>query len=121
VVTATKTESKISEVPTRVTVITAEQIRQQDAKDLSDVLRKEAGIDIVRSTASGVATVSIRGGNSGTQRSIILIDGEPADFLPRAPAAKPPFSWWTPTTSSGSKSSAARVRRFTELAPWAAW
>lgn len=88
VVTATKTESKISEVPTRVTVITAEQIRQQDAKDLSDVLRKEAGIDIVRSTASGVATVSIRGGNSGTQRSIILIDGEPADFLPTGTGGK---------------------------------
>lgn len=88
VVTATKTESRVDEVPTHVTVITAEQIRQQDAKDLSDVLRKEAGIDIVRSTPSGVATVSIRGGNSGTQRSVILIDGQPADFLPTGTGGK---------------------------------
>lgn len=81
VVTATKTEAKITEVPVNVTVITAEQIRQQEVKDLSDLLRKEAGVDITRSSPSGVATVSLRGGDSAAQRSVVLIDGQPADFI----------------------------------------
>lgn len=82
VVTATKTESRVDEVPSHVTIITAEEIRQQEVKDVSDILRKQAGIDIARSTTNAAATVSIRGGNSGSQRSLVLIDGQPADFLP---------------------------------------
>lgn len=81
VVTATKTEASIRNVPFAVSVITAEGIRQQSAQDIADVLRREAGIDVNRSSPAGVATVSIRGGDSSVQRTQVLIDGQPSEFI----------------------------------------
>lgn len=81
VVTATKTETSIRDVPFAVSVITAESIRQQSAQDITDVLRREAGVDVNRSSPAGVATVSIRGGDSGVQRTQVLIDGQPSELI----------------------------------------
>lgn len=81
VVTATKTEASVRDVPFAVSVITAEAIRQQSAQDITDVLRREAGVDINRSSPAGVATVSVRGGDSGVQRTQVLIDGQPSEFI----------------------------------------
>lgn len=81
VVTATKTAASIREVPFAVSVVSADTIGQQSPKDLSDILRREAGVDINRSTPLGVATVSVRGGDSASQRTQVLIDGQPSDFI----------------------------------------
>lgn len=81
VVTATKTEKKIEEVPVSVTVITKEDIQQKGIlSDLSDALLNEAGVDISRNTPTGPAGISIRGFGSFA-RSALLIDGQPADLL----------------------------------------
>ena len=81
VVTATKTAASTREVPFAVSVVTADAISQQSPKDISDILRREAGVDINRSTPLGVATVSVRGGDSASQRTQVLIDGQPSDFI----------------------------------------
>jgi outer membrane receptor protein involved in Fe transport len=81
VVTATKTQASLRQQPFAVSVVAAETIADQAPYDLSDILRREAGVDINRSTPLGVATVSIRGGDSATQRTQVLIDGQPADFI----------------------------------------
>lgn len=81
VVTATKTAASIREVPFAVSVVTADTIGQQSPKDISDILRREAGVDINRSTPLGAATVSVRGGDSASQRTQVLIDGQPSDFI----------------------------------------
>lgn len=81
VVTATKTLTPLRQQPFAVSVITAETIAGQSSHDLSDLLRREAGVNINRSTPLGAATVSIRGGDSAAQRTQVLIDGQPADFI----------------------------------------
>jgi outer membrane receptor protein involved in Fe transport len=81
VVTATKTAAPLRDVPFAMSVVGAEAIGQQSPRDISDILRREAGVDINRSTPLGVATVSIRGGDSAAQRTQVLIDGQPSDFI----------------------------------------
>ncbi|HLO75124.1 MAG TPA: TonB-dependent receptor [Magnetospirillum sp.] len=80
VVTATKTPVAVNDLPVSVTVVDKAEIEQMPATDLTDVLRRVPGVDIARNSATGVATVSMRG--MGFQRSVVLIDGQPAEFLP---------------------------------------
>lgn len=79
VVTATKTARPIDQVPESVSVITAEDIAQTHPQDLSDVLRNVPGIDVQRSTPTGIATISMRG--MGYTHTAVLINGQPADLL----------------------------------------
>ena len=79
VVTATKTERPASEVPATTAVIDGKQIQQMYNRDLSDVLRRAAGLDVQRAGTNGIAVINIRG--LGLGRSSTLINGQFADFL----------------------------------------
>ncbi|MBP1749234.1 MAG: TonB-dependent receptor, partial [Deltaproteobacteria bacterium] len=77
VVTATRTESKIKEIPANVSIISKEQIEEKGARTLSDVFRDEQGI-YTRSLLGNpkFSAVDIRGfGETASQNSLFLIDG----------------------------------------------
>lgn len=76
VVTATKTEREIKEVPTNVTVITREDIDRVQARDLSDLLQQVPGFSV--SAFGGVRAdmyVSSRGNQPSTRGAQLLVDG----------------------------------------------
>lgn len=79
VVTATKTPVAVGDLPVSVTVVDKDEIAGMPAHDLSDVLRRVPGVDINRTNPNGAATVSMRG--MGFQRSAVLVDGQPTEFL----------------------------------------
>jgi vitamin B12 transporter len=74
VVTATRTETPLKEVSTSVTVITEEEIRQQQAETVAEMLRGVPGLDVAQSGSRGTTTsVFIRGAES--DQTLVLIDG----------------------------------------------
>ncbi len=74
VVTATRNPEQLADVTGSVSVITSEDIRLTVAEDLPELLRLEAGVDIVRTGGAGAQTsVFMRGGNSN--HVLVLIDG----------------------------------------------
>jgi len=74
VVTATRVETPQEEVTTSVTVITAEDIRKQQAETVLEVLRNVPGVDVVQSGSRGdITSVFIRGSNSN--QVLVLVDG----------------------------------------------
>ncbi|RLA92715.1 MAG: TonB-dependent receptor, partial [Deltaproteobacteria bacterium] len=79
VVTATRHETPVEEVPASVTVITREQIEASSGMRVDDILRKYAGIDVRRPSGflSHSATVSMRGMGSMPGRTLVLLDGIP--------------------------------------------
>jgi hemoglobin/transferrin/lactoferrin receptor protein len=83
-VTATRSEKRVDEAPATVTVITRDQIEDELATDIKDLVRYEAGVSVrnspARFTAAGSSTG--RDGNSGFNirgiegnRVLILVDG----------------------------------------------
>lgn len=81
---ATRTEEEVAEVPATVSVIDSEQIEQQLATDIKDLVRFEPGVTVrnspARFTAAGSSTG--RDGNSGFNirglegnRVLMLVDG----------------------------------------------
>lgn len=79
VVTATRVETPQQEVTTSISVITAEDIRRQQAETVLEVLRSVPGLDVVQSGSRGTVTsVFIRGANSN--QSLVLIDGVEANL-----------------------------------------
>jgi len=81
VVTATKTEHLMSEVPATMAVIDDRQISNMYNRDTSDVLTRAAGVDVMRMGTNGIASINMRG--LGYGRSSTLINGQFADFLDR--------------------------------------
>ncbi len=78
VVTATRFPEKGRSAAPGVTVITAEDIRNSAAKTVPDILSQQAGINVRDLFGNNAAstTVDMRGfGASGTQNTLILIDG----------------------------------------------
>lgn len=74
VVTASRGEQPIDQALAAVSIINSEDIYRSAAEDLVDLLRLEAGIDIVRSGSFGAQTsVFMRGTNSN--HILVLIDG----------------------------------------------
>ncbi len=74
VVTATRTETALSDTAVPVTVITREDIELSLATDLAELLRFEAGLDIARNGGPGqVTSLFTRGTESN--HTLILIDG----------------------------------------------
>lgn len=72
VVTATKTEAKIEDVPASITVTTKDEIKEKSAERLRDVLKLlDPSVNFQRSRGRGM--ISIRGMNS--QHTLLLIDG----------------------------------------------
>ncbi len=75
VVTAAGREQPLSQAPSAVTVITAEEIRQSGATSIPDVLRGVPGLDFFRTSASNVS-IAARGLNSqASARMQVLVDG----------------------------------------------
>jgi vitamin B12 transporter len=74
VVTATRTETPQRDVAASISVVTAEDIRAQEADTVLEVLRGVPGLDVVQSGSRGALTsVFIRGSES--EHILVLIDG----------------------------------------------
>jgi len=79
VVTATKTERVIEDVPASVTLIKKEDIEKTTARYVDDVLRNEAGIDVDRGKgglSSPSTHVRMRGFSHG-RAVVVMRDGVP--------------------------------------------
>ena len=83
VVTATRTEQRLGDVPASVSVVTSEEIQASPALVTDDVLRRIPTFSLFRRTSSLVAQpttqgVSLRGiGPSAQSRTLVLLDGVP--------------------------------------------
>jgi outer membrane receptor protein involved in Fe transport len=83
VVSATRSEMKLSEVPGSAIELAAEDLQANPALTLDDALRQVPGFSLFRRTTSRVANpttqgVSLRGvGASGPSRALVLQDGVP--------------------------------------------
>ena len=83
VVSATRTEQRLGNVPASVNVVTRETIEASPAVVADDVLRQVPTFSLFRRTSSLVAQpttqgVSLRGiGPSGQSRTLVLLDGVP--------------------------------------------
>lgn len=74
VVTATRSEEKIQNIPARISVINEQQIQQSPIADLGSLLHKDASINIVQSGGIGQTTSAfIRGTDS--KHLLFLKDG----------------------------------------------
>ena len=74
VVTATRTEVPLAQTSASVTVITNEEIQQQEAAMVEEVLRVVPGLDVVQNGSLGTTSnVFIRGAES--DQTLVLIDG----------------------------------------------
>ena len=81
VVTGRRVETRLSETPQKIEVIDATDIERSVAADLTDVLKKNSGVDVVQYTGalSGVGLRGFRPQISGiNKRSLLLIDGRPS-------------------------------------------
>lgn len=81
VVTATRSERAIESIPQNVNVIGREEIDRTAAIDLTDLVKKTAGVDVIQypGLLSGIGIRGFRPQFSGiNQRTLILIDGRPA-------------------------------------------
>src|SRR5262245_5303974 len=83
VVTATRLEQKINDVPASVTVLGRQDVSQSPYQAVDDLLRQVPGFSLFRRTSSLVSHpttqgVSLRGiGPSGASRALVLLDGVP--------------------------------------------
>lgn len=74
VVTATRTEVPLSETAASLTVITDEEIQQQQASTVMEALRLVPGLDFSQNGSRGTtSSIFIRGGES--DHTLVLIDG----------------------------------------------
>ncbi|WP_019961632.1 TonB-dependent receptor plug domain-containing protein [Woodsholea maritima] len=71
---ATGTPKRASETPANMTIITADEIRRSGARDVIEILRRVAGVDVQRTEQSS-ATIGIRGMNIDSGRLRVLING----------------------------------------------
>jgi vitamin B12 transporter len=81
VVTARRAETRISETPQKIEIIDPTDIARSVALDLTDVLKKNAGVDVVQynGVLSGIGIRGFRPQFSGiNKRSLLLIDGRPS-------------------------------------------
>lgn len=77
VVTATRTETPVENLPQNITIIKKEDIERMHVKTVDDVLNKEAGIEINRSYGLGTSGWVIMRGVGDKKRTLILKDGIP--------------------------------------------
>jgi outer membrane cobalamin receptor len=93
VVTVSRTEQRVAEVPSYTTVLTRRDIERSPARTLDDLLRQVPGFNLLFQTGSVAAhpttqTVSLRGlGGSAASRTLVLLDGIPLND---------PFVGWVP-------------------------
>ncbi len=77
VVTGTRSEQKVEKIPAHVTVITAEDIQNSNAKSIPDLMRSEAGVTVRNLLGNGKnAQVDLRGfGEAAAYNTLVLVDG----------------------------------------------
>jgi vitamin B12 transporter len=74
IVTATKTETSVTEVGSSTTVITGEDIQKSQKRTVLEVLRDVPGVTVMQnSTFGGTTAVYLRGAKPG--QTLVLIDG----------------------------------------------
>ena len=81
VVTGRRVETRRSETPQKIEIVSAEDIERSVASDITDILKKNAGVDVVQynGVLSGVGIRGFRPETSGVnKRSLLLIDGRPS-------------------------------------------
>lgn len=80
VVTATRTEKNVDDVPASVTVITKEDIKAQHITTVDDALKHTEGVHVQRQKglADSIPTVELRG-LPGQGRTLIMVDGLPVN------------------------------------------
>lgn len=81
VVTATRVETRVKETPQKVEIVEAADIERTVAADVTDVLKKNAGVDVIQYSGalSGIGIRGFRPQFSGiNKRSLLLIDGRPS-------------------------------------------
>lgn len=91
VVTATRTERRVEDVPASVGVVTSRDIARQQPVRVEDVLKNVEGVDVNSGPASGWAgTIFVRGvgGSFAGQTSQVLVDGIATDSLVSAVAGR---------------------------------
>lgn len=77
VVTATRYEEKVTDVPANVSVISEEDIKNSTAQNVPDLLRTEVGIQVNDITGNRRSfTVDLRGfGETSPSNTLVLVDG----------------------------------------------
>jgi len=77
VVTGTRTQEEVSKVPANVTVINEEDIRNSNARNVTDLLRTEEGLSVRDYYGNGkTVNVDLRGfGETGPSNTLVLVDG----------------------------------------------
>ncbi len=81
VVTATRAATERSKVPQQIQVISQQDIQQTPALEFTDVLKKNASVDVVQypGLSAGVGIRGFRPQTDGlNQRALLLVDGRPA-------------------------------------------
>lgn len=81
VVTAARVETRVTETPQKVEIIDSRDIERSVAADLTDVLKKNSGVDVVQYSGalSGIGIRGFRPQTSGiNKRSLLLVDGRPS-------------------------------------------
>jgi vitamin B12 transporter len=81
VVTGRRVETRITETPQKIEIVDATDLGRTVAADLTDVLKKSAGVDVVQYSGalSGIGIRGFRPQFSGiNKRSLLLIDGRPS-------------------------------------------
>ena len=73
-VTSTRVEKELHNVPMSVSVISAEQVEKSSANIIGELLRDVPGVQLSSSGTPGMKRVMIRG--EDTTRTVILIDGQ---------------------------------------------
>ncbi|HQQ13517.1 MAG TPA: TonB-dependent receptor plug domain-containing protein, partial [Bacteroidales bacterium] len=82
VVTATRSENRISDIPGRIEMISPEKLRLTASQSIDEVLALLPGVTVSRSFGlfSHKSTVSMRGlGGNEQARTLVLVDGIPVN------------------------------------------
>ncbi len=72
---ATKSRQKVSDAPSIITVITADEIDKLGARTLTDILITVPGIDVIRDASFGEFDIGGRGLRLSSEKIKILVDG----------------------------------------------
>ena len=74
-ISATRTEKKILDIPKSVTIITGQQLKQSGANNLAEILSTQEGINIIGANQNPGANQSFFMRGSGSEQSVVMIDG----------------------------------------------
>ncbi len=75
VVTASRTEQLVHDVPAAVSVITAEDLEQMPADDYADILRTVPGLNVTQISARDIQVTARAATNSLATSQLVLLDG----------------------------------------------